>query len=55
VVVCDSVGLLSGVITKTDIVRQISSCQGAACITAASFVMTRDVVVCGLDDLLQNV
>ena len=55
VVVCDSVGLLSGVITKTDIVRQISSCQGTACITAASFVMTRDVIVCGLDDLLQNV
>jgi CBS domain-containing protein len=55
VVVCDTVGLLSGVITKTDVVRQIGSCQGATCITAASFVMTRDVVVCGPGDLLQDV
>jgi predicted transcriptional regulator len=29
--------------------------QWQVSITAASFVMTRDVIVCGLDDLLQNV
>jgi CBS domain-containing protein len=46
VVVCGSAGLLAGVITKTDVVSQISHCQGASCITATSLVMTRDVVVC---------
>jgi CBS domain-containing protein len=55
VVVCGSAGFLSGVITKTDVVRQISSCQGATCITAASLVMTRDVVVCRPGDWLHEV
>jgi predicted transcriptional regulator len=36
VIVCDSAGLLAGVITKTDIVAQISQCQGANCITLMS-------------------
>jgi predicted transcriptional regulator len=31
VIVCDSNGILQGVITKTDIVKQISTCQGAVC------------------------
>jgi CBS domain-containing protein len=55
VVVCGSAGFLSGVITKTDVVRQISNCQGATCITAASLVMTRDVVVCQPGDWLHEV
>jgi CBS domain-containing protein len=55
VIVCDSAGLLAGVITKTDIVAQISQCQGANCITAAEFVMTRDVVLCEPKDLLHDV
>jgi len=55
VVVCGSTGFLSGVITKTDVVRQISNCQGAACIAAASLVMTRDVVVCRPTDWLREV
>jgi CBS domain-containing protein len=42
--VCDSAGLLVGVITKADIVARISHCQGASCITPAASVMTRDVV-----------
>ena len=46
VIMCDSAGLLVGVIAKTDIVAQISHCQGASCITAAASVMTRDVVSC---------
>ena len=33
VVVCGSADFLSGVITKTDVVRQISNCKGATCIT----------------------
>ena len=55
VVVCGSAGFLSGVITKTDVVRQISNCQGATCITAASLVMTRDVIVCRPGDWLHEV
>jgi len=55
VVVCGSAGLLAGVITKTDTVSQISRCQGASCITAASLVMTRDVVLCQTGDLLHDV
>jgi CBS domain-containing protein len=46
IVVCNSDELLAGVITKTDIVRQISHCDGAGCMTAASAVMTRTVVLC---------
>ena len=55
VIVCDSAGLLAGVITKTDIVAQISQCQGASCIMAAALVMTRDVVLCESKDLLRDV
>src|SRR6185437_15439168 len=55
VVVCGSAGLLVGVITKTDVVGQISRCQGASCTTAASLVMTRDVLLCRTGDWLRDV
>ena len=55
VVVCSCDGLLVGVITKTDIVDQISQCQGASCIIAASATMAREVVLCHPGDLLQDV
>ena len=55
VVVCGPAGLLAGVITKTDVVRQISQCHGAICMTAASLVMTRDVVFCHPGDWLNEV
>ncbi len=55
VVVCGSAGLLVGVITRTDIVSQISRCEGAGCITAASLAMTRDVVFCRPGELLHDV
>lgn len=55
VVVCSSAGLFAGVITRTDIVGQISRCQGAGCMTAVSSVMTRDVVLCRPGDLLHDV
>jgi CBS domain-containing protein len=55
VIVRDSAGHLAGVITKTDIVAQISQCQGANCITSAELVMTRDVVLCEPKDLLRDV
>lgn len=55
VIACSAAGLLSGVITKTDIVSQISHCQGASCITAAAAVMTGDVLLCRSADLLSDV
>lgn len=55
VIVCSSAGLVSGVITKTDVVGQMSKCQGASCTMAASLAMTHDVVVCRADELLQEV
>ena len=55
VVVRDAAGFLAGVITKTDVVGQISQCQGASCITRASLVMTRDIVSCCPGDWLKDV
>jgi CBS domain-containing protein len=55
VLALDGEGLVQGVVTKTDVVRQISSCQGAACHAPVSSVMTRDVVLCQEADRLQDV
>lgn len=55
VIVRDGVGILQGVVTKTDVVRQISGCQGATCLCPVSTVMTRDVVLCQGSDHLQDV
>jgi CBS domain-containing protein len=55
VVVCDLSGMMVGVVTKTDIVRRISSCCGNACTLAVFTVMTRDVCYCRPNDLLQEV
>lgn len=55
VVVCDAGGILTGVITKTDVVSQISHCHGASCKASASSMMTRDVVVCHPGDWLHDV
>jgi CBS domain-containing protein len=55
VVVCNDGGAMVGVVTKTDIVRRISSCHGSGCATAVATVMTRDVTSCRPDDLLQNI
>jgi CBS domain-containing protein len=56
VVVCGgSAGLVAGVITKTDVVGQMGRCQGASCTMPASLTMTRDVVICRPDELLQEV
>jgi predicted transcriptional regulator len=53
-VVCSSAGLLQGVITKTDVVKQIRQCQGSGCLALASVAMTRDVMVCRSGDLLEE-
>jgi CBS domain-containing protein len=54
VIVCSLHGSMARIITKTDIVRQISSCQGTSCTTTASSVMTREVTFCHPDILLTD-
>lgn len=54
VVVCDH-GQMVGVVTKTDIVRQISRCIGAGCIARMDSIMTCDVTHCRATDLLYDV
>ena len=54
-IVCGSTGLMAGVITKTDVVSQMSCCEGANCVTAASLAMTHDVVFCRPGELLHDV
>ncbi|MGB4858529.1 MAG: CBS domain-containing protein [Dokdonella sp.] len=46
VVICAADGRLAGVVTKTDVVQQIGRCQGSACTTLVSSVMTQDVLAC---------
>lgn len=54
-VVCDRAGILTGVVTKTDVVRQVSVCQGATCMFPVSTAMTRDVALCRSSDRLADV
>jgi CBS domain-containing protein len=55
VLVCDGDGRLAGVVTKTDVVRQISRCEGASCPCPVAAVMTRDVLSCSGADRLSDV
>ena len=54
-VVCNREGILQGVVTKTDIVRQVSLRERAACDGQVATAMTRDVVLCRDTDLLYEV
>lgn len=55
VVVCDDVGTMSGVVSKTDIVSRIGHCQGSSCAEMVGAVMTREVTYCRPDDALKDV
>lgn len=55
VVVCRPDRKIAGVIAKTDIVREISRCQGNRCIVPAATAMTKDLVLCRRGDLLTDV
>lgn len=55
VVVCGSNGALQGVITKTDVVKKMSVCQGATCLCPVSSVMIKNVLLCKSADLLKDV
>jgi CBS domain-containing protein len=53
-VVCDASGKLNGVVTKTDLVRQIGKCAGSACLAAIANIGTHDVVTCRPQDLMSD-
>lgn len=55
VVVCNPDGVMVGVISKTDVVRQMARCQGVSCTMSVAAVMTRDVTYCHPNDVLQDV
>lgn len=46
VVVCDPEGVMLGVVTKSDVVKQISHCSGCSCTTMVAEVMSKDVIAC---------
>ncbi|MHA6690618.1 CBS domain-containing protein [Devosia sp. A449] len=53
-VVYGEAGRLVGVVTKTDVVKQIGQCQGAGCTTPLGLAMTRDVLLCRAGDVLET-
>lgn len=55
VVVCNKNGGMVGIITRTDVVRQMSLCQGCACAVPVATVMTKDVTYCRPGDSLHDV
>ncbi len=55
VVVCSPEGTIAGVITKTDVVRQIGACEGVGLGTPASAIMTSHVILCQPGDWLDDV
>jgi len=55
VVVCGEDSAMVGVVTKTDIVGQITRCIGGGCIARVDTIMTRDVVSCRPDEPLQKI
>ena len=55
VVVCDTGGKAIGVLTKADVVRRITHCEGSACQASVTSAMTRDIVFCRPKDQLSDV
>jgi CBS domain-containing protein len=55
VVVCAADESMAGVITKTDIVRQVAQCREFIPTVPASAIMTKSVVHCRPSDLLHEV
>jgi signal-transduction protein with cAMP-binding, CBS, and nucleotidyltransferase domain len=56
VVVCNKGGAMVGIVTRTDVVHQMSICQGVGCAAlVVGAVMTKDVTFCRMGDLLEDV
>lgn len=54
-VVCDTRGVTVGVITKTDVVRQVAQCLGLVADVRVSDVMTHPAISCRREDTLHDV
>ena len=54
-VVCNEDGAIAGVVTKTDVVRQVAKYHGVVDNIRVSIVMTQDVTSCRPNDLLHDV
>jgi CBS domain-containing protein len=54
-VVCNDDGAMVGVITKTDVVRQVAQCHGVVDKARISAVMTKTVTSCRSGDLLHDI
>lgn len=54
-VVCGPDGVMVGVVTKSDVVRQVGHGQGSANTTATAAVMTSEVIYCRPGDMLREV
>src|SRR5665213_2628132 len=54
IVVCDH-GDMVGVLTKTDIVGQISRCMGSGCTARVDSIMTREVTYCRTHETLLDI
>ncbi|MCB1365331.1 MAG: CBS domain-containing protein [Rhodobacteraceae bacterium] len=52
--VCDEGGPLAGIVTKSDVVRQMGVCTGASCTAPVVEAMTRDVVKVAPDGRMQD-
>lgn len=55
VIVCGDDGRMVGVLTKTDIVGQITRCIGSGCTAKVDTIMTRDVASCQTRELLRDI
>ncbi|MBW4025187.1 MAG: CBS domain-containing protein [Proteobacteria bacterium] len=55
VVVCGGDGGMVGVVTKTDIIGQITRCVGVGCTARVDEIMTQDVVSCRPDQPLLGI
>jgi len=54
-IACDPAGRMAGVVTRTDIVNQLSFCDKANCVADIPLAVTRDVVSCRPDEKLEDV
>lgn len=55
VVVCDADGKAIGVLTKADVVRRITHCEGSACQASVTSAMTKDIISCRPQNQLSDV
>ncbi|WP_232845725.1 CBS domain-containing protein [Aurantimonas marina] len=53
--VCDAEGRMTGVLTKTDVVRQTGRCAGASCTAPVVEAMTRDVTTAAPEGQLYGI